>query len=215
MLIAVLALLLDSMPARHAAGDLPRRRLPADAQRLARGRGARRQAELNDGVVPYELNTPLFTDYAHKLRTIWMPKGTRRSTTRQRLLTFPSARSSARRSITRAKGRSGKFTDVARTYDTRVTSPARDSTWPKRAFGRDAHPCAAQRRLGGDALRVERRADRGHARPHRRDVQPLTLVDATMATCVRGLQLRGAGSKPVRQLPRAGLDRHARSIRSA
>lgn len=31
---------------------------------------------LNDGVVAYDLNTPLFSDYAHKLRTIWMPKGT-------------------------------------------------------------------------------------------------------------------------------------------
>lgn len=31
---------------------------------------------LNDGVVPYDLNTPLFSDYAHKLRTIWMPRGT-------------------------------------------------------------------------------------------------------------------------------------------
>ncbi|HEY5972284.1 MAG TPA: SO2930 family diheme c-type cytochrome [Pseudoxanthomonas sp.] len=30
---------------------------------------------LSDGVVPYDLNTPLFSDYAHKLRTIWMPKG--------------------------------------------------------------------------------------------------------------------------------------------
>lgn len=30
---------------------------------------------LNEGVVPYDLNTPLFSDYAHKLRTIWMPKG--------------------------------------------------------------------------------------------------------------------------------------------
>ena len=30
---------------------------------------------LNTGVVPYDLNTPLFTDYAQKLRTIWMPKG--------------------------------------------------------------------------------------------------------------------------------------------
>lgn len=29
--------------------------------------------ELGQGVVPYTLNTPLFTDYAHKLRTIWMP----------------------------------------------------------------------------------------------------------------------------------------------
>jgi uncharacterized repeat protein (TIGR03806 family) len=39
--------------------------LAADGARLA----------LNAGVVPYDLNTPLFTDYAHKLRTIWMPKG--------------------------------------------------------------------------------------------------------------------------------------------
>ncbi len=31
--------------------------------------------ELNDGVTPYELNTPLFSDYALKLRTIWMPAG--------------------------------------------------------------------------------------------------------------------------------------------
>lgn len=27
------------------------------------------------GVLPYDLNTPLFTDYAHKLRTVWMPAG--------------------------------------------------------------------------------------------------------------------------------------------
>ncbi len=31
---------------------------------------------LGEGVVPYTLNTPLFTDYADKLRTIWMPAGT-------------------------------------------------------------------------------------------------------------------------------------------
>jgi len=29
----------------------------------------------NAGVLPYDLNTPLFTDYAHKLRTVWMPEG--------------------------------------------------------------------------------------------------------------------------------------------
>lgn len=27
-------------------------------------------------VLPYELNSPLFTDYAHKKRFVWMPKGT-------------------------------------------------------------------------------------------------------------------------------------------
>lgn len=31
--------------------------------------------ELSEGVVPYDLNTPLFTDYAHKMRTIWVPAG--------------------------------------------------------------------------------------------------------------------------------------------
>lgn len=30
---------------------------------------------LSAGVTPYDLNTPLFTDYAQKLRTIWMPAG--------------------------------------------------------------------------------------------------------------------------------------------
>ncbi len=32
-----------------------------------------RNLQLNDRVVPYELNTPLFSDYALKLRTVWMP----------------------------------------------------------------------------------------------------------------------------------------------
>ena len=32
--------------------------------------------ELNERVVPYGLNTPLFTDYALKLRTVWLPEGT-------------------------------------------------------------------------------------------------------------------------------------------
>ncbi len=31
--------------------------------------------ELNDGVMPYGLNTPLFTDYALKMRTVWIPEG--------------------------------------------------------------------------------------------------------------------------------------------
>ena len=28
-----------------------------------------------DGVLPYSLNSPLFSDYAHKLRTVWLPEG--------------------------------------------------------------------------------------------------------------------------------------------
>ncbi len=34
-----------------------------------------RRLALNKGVVPFDLNTPLFSDYAHKLRTLWMPPG--------------------------------------------------------------------------------------------------------------------------------------------
>lgn len=34
-----------------------------------------RRLQLNDTVLPYELNTPLFSDYALKLRTVWMPEG--------------------------------------------------------------------------------------------------------------------------------------------
>jgi uncharacterized repeat protein (TIGR03806 family) len=29
----------------------------------------------NQGVLPYDVNTPLFSDYATKLRTVWMPRG--------------------------------------------------------------------------------------------------------------------------------------------
>lgn len=33
--------------------------------------------QLTEGVIPYDLNSPLFTDYALKLRTIWVPKQNR------------------------------------------------------------------------------------------------------------------------------------------
>ena len=44
---------------------------------------------INDGVIPYELNTPLFTDYALKLRTVWMPAGESAGYTEQGELKFP------------------------------------------------------------------------------------------------------------------------------
>ena len=34
-----------------------------------------KRLKLNHNVVPYDLNTPLFTDYASKLRTVWVPEG--------------------------------------------------------------------------------------------------------------------------------------------
>ena len=44
---------------------------------------------LNDGVVPFDLNTPLFTDYALKLRTVWLPNGTSAQYKANRELEFP------------------------------------------------------------------------------------------------------------------------------
>lgn len=44
---------------------------------------------LNDGLVAYDLNTPLFSDYAHKLRTIWLPKGAVAHYDAQRPFDFP------------------------------------------------------------------------------------------------------------------------------
>jgi len=44
---------------------------------------------LSEGVEPYDLNTPLFTDYAHKQRTIWMPAGVQARFRENAPLDFP------------------------------------------------------------------------------------------------------------------------------
>ena len=43
----------------------------------------------NKGVVPYDLNTPLFSDYANKYRTIWMPAGTSATYKNDDVFDFP------------------------------------------------------------------------------------------------------------------------------
>jgi uncharacterized repeat protein (TIGR03806 family) len=45
--------------------------------------------ELGDGVVPYDVNTPLFSDYALKLRAVWLPPGGRVVYNSERELDFP------------------------------------------------------------------------------------------------------------------------------
>jgi len=48
-------------------------------------------AELNpaEGVLPYELISPLFSDYSHKERFVWMPDGTAANYTTHHVLDFP------------------------------------------------------------------------------------------------------------------------------
>lgn len=62
-------------------GQPPVRSFPPDAypQRLSEwGILSRTDSHLvlGEGVQAYDLNTPLFTDYAQKLRTLWLPPGT-------------------------------------------------------------------------------------------------------------------------------------------
>src|ERR1700743_2905790 len=43
----------------------------------------------NAGVLPYDLVTPLFSDYAHKLRTVWMAAGEAAEYTADKSFEFP------------------------------------------------------------------------------------------------------------------------------
>ncbi|MGA7907076.1 MAG: hypothetical protein WCA16_06675 [Candidatus Sulfotelmatobacter sp.] len=43
----------------------------------------------NQGVVPYDLNTPLFSDYASKYRFVWMPPGTSATYSENGVFDFP------------------------------------------------------------------------------------------------------------------------------
>jgi uncharacterized repeat protein (TIGR03806 family) len=45
--------------------------------------------ELGSGVVPYDINTPLFSDYALKLRAVWLPPGNRAVYNARQELDFP------------------------------------------------------------------------------------------------------------------------------
>lgn len=62
---------------------------PADLAEWNLLRVADGRLRLNRDVLPYDLNTALFSDYAHKLRTVWMPKGQAAQFDAQREFDFP------------------------------------------------------------------------------------------------------------------------------
>ncbi len=73
--------------------------------------------ELNTRVVPYDLNTPLFSDYAHKLRTVWLPKVKTGQYSPSGAFEFPIGTIITKTFYyPRAEGGSGKLA-VRRTYD--------------------------------------------------------------------------------------------------
>lgn len=72
----------------------------------------------NAGVEPYDLNTPLFTDYAHKLRTIWMPKGLSAKYDAEASFDFPVGTIISKTFYYPRPAAAGAADAVARTYDT-------------------------------------------------------------------------------------------------
>jgi uncharacterized repeat protein (TIGR03806 family) len=72
---------------------------------------------LNAGVVPYDLNTPLFSDYAHKLRTVWMPQGAAAKYTPDASFDFPVGTIITKTFYYPLPKGAGSAKSVARTYD--------------------------------------------------------------------------------------------------
>ncbi len=74
-----------SSPVQFQAEDIPYPKLSDYA--FFSGEQARLRP--NEGVLPYELITPLFTDYAHKSRFVWMPAGTQATVDQEGIIRFP------------------------------------------------------------------------------------------------------------------------------
>ena len=88
------ALLLSILLASCTGGEVPVTLHPADSppERLSEWGilyADGKSLHMDDGVIPYDLNTPLFTDYALKLRTAWIPGGAAARYREDRELDFP------------------------------------------------------------------------------------------------------------------------------
>ena len=75
----------------------------------------------NAGVLPYDLVTPLFSDYAHKLRTVWMPAGRSAKYTADQAFEFPVGTILSK---TFYYPRAGGQDAVLKTYDEQPGAPA-------------------------------------------------------------------------------------------
>lgn len=83
LLVLGLAACGGQSPTYHASGN------PALLSEWGMMQSNGRSLDLADRVLAYDLNTPLFTDYAHKQRTIWMPEGVSAEYREGDVLDFP------------------------------------------------------------------------------------------------------------------------------
>ena len=82
---------------------------------------------LGEGFLPYDLNTPLFSDYAHKLRAVWLPPGTQAHYSADGVFDFPVGTIDLEDVLLSSRVRPGTARCCA-TRTTAATSAAKDST---------------------------------------------------------------------------------------
>jgi len=90
--LAILCAAVACIGCDHPAGDVvvhPAHRPPALLSEWGVVLAEKHRLTLNAAATPYELNMPLFSDYAHKLRAIWMPAGSHAQYHASREFAFP------------------------------------------------------------------------------------------------------------------------------
>lgn len=176
-----------------AGGLLPGcSRAPATVQFITEGKPAMlsewrvlavhdRHLTLNSGVLPYDLNTPLFTDHAQKLRTVWMPAGTAAAYSERDSFDFPvgtiltktfyyprgdgaSVRQTAAMSPTEAVMRDGLDLSSVRLLETRVLV-RRAEGWLALPYVWNAEQTDAVLERTGDAAALDLVDDAGAHHP--------------------------------------------------
>ena len=127
---------------------------------------------LNSGVVPYDLNTALFSDYAFKLRALYVPAGKKIGYRTDGTLDFPvgtaitktfyypkaSGTDAAYAGVARAnQTEQGGSIDLAthRLIETRVLVLQPDGTWSGLPYVWDADQKDASLKIGGASVKLE------------------------------------------------------------
>lgn len=87
LMVACLALAACRQPGE--VGAVPVDRTPARLSEWHLLERDGRELRLRAGSLAYDLNTPLFSDYARKLRTLWMPEGVKATVNADGVLVFP------------------------------------------------------------------------------------------------------------------------------
>lgn len=119
----------------------------------------------NEGVTPYDLNSPLFSDYAHKLRTLVLPPGTSIrygedafefpvGTVITKTFYYPRAEGAAVRKVLAQSGGATLDLSQVRLIETRLLINTA-SGWVARPYVWNAEQTEATLAVAGDALSLE------------------------------------------------------------